>query len=241
VGDDVQRFSSNKTLFLKTLMESIADLHSYAVIEQDTMPERNSREEQEARHLRWPETNRPYWKAVCAVLEQFSDTTRATMPTFEDRELGEEVYAKAINRDDAEARLGRALGRVEAIIGHSVVESMESEPLPDIQWGRLATRALRDFYHRVLLAGQDDARILKGFGVRVHDSLLNLWNPVGTAYGLGTIFPQTRHPKATPSQIRRIQWPTVPAAIPEAGLAKPEQASRVIASYLLLGATGWGD
>ena len=239
VGDAYQRFESNRELFIQTLRESIPDLHSYVFVEDDVMPDRDTRGERIGRHLPWPEANQPYWKAVCAVDDQMRDTARDRQARFEDRRVEERLFAHAINRDDAVARLKRALGRIEAMTRHAFPQALENEPLPARIWGRPVLGNLRTLYHRIWLARAKGS--LDGLGAQVHDSMRFLWSPRGDEFGFGTIFPESRPIKAAPSAVERVDWPLVKGDIPAQNLANPEYAARVVAAYLLFGALGFGD
>lgn len=238
VGDEQNRFESNKTLFLKALSESVADLHSYAFIENVRMPGRDQRNEADARHMPWPEIERPYWKALTAVHYLLTESARAMQPDFSAKCVAENEHAGAIRRDEADRLLHDALGRVNALIQRKLVLAAEREPFPARQWGRPFANLIGAYYRRALAGAGGDARALDGAAQRVQEELMRVWAPPRAEYGLGTLFPQIACRTASPNQMRSTGWLQMPDA--GAGMPDAKRAATAMAATLLLSAIGYG-
>lgn len=231
--NQIERFHSNRTMFLKALMESVPDLKAYAFVEEPRMPERHSEEESESRRLGWAEQNLPYWKAASALDYLLVETVQ-DVKEFGEREVQQERFVGQLNRSRSVERLETCLGRLESMLRHNVLRSLARESSPQWIWGKSLVGSLLSFaqVHR----SSSTAAYPKpsGFIPEVGRWMDKWWREgLGESYGLREVFPSTAARAPRLDELRTIDWPRASDELTLTNYASREDAARLCAASMM--------
>jgi len=228
VGDDVARFRSNRTAFLRALQQSVGQLQAFAYIEEPKMPERDPQREQRADRLPWSAPDLPYWQAAAATEFLLRESITAVAEEFSDRCVDAATYKPSLKHEPALARLSRSLGCLNSMIWHKALIRLGREAFLRTVWGDPLTESLKRFW--TLTKAADAALDPVDFLDRVHGQMQALWDPGRGQYALSRVFPECALQKVLPETIRQVRWPVLPEATGVEPFRDPQGATRRVAS-----------
>jgi hypothetical protein len=225
--DGRTRFTSNRLLVARMLAEIVPpELRYVGFIEPKNKVARDVEAERRAVHLPWYSREHPYWLGVCGAKQLLREATNPTKGSFVDREL--EIDPQTIDRGQAELRLRRRLGIVDAFIRHDVLRHAGSDAFVQQIWGTGFTDLVRSLYRpvsRIPALGLTNPR---NFTHRVSQRLARMWDTVGLR------FPIIGDPyDAKVRDLRLTNWGAPLRHLSEKYLHSPERVADTSAAVIL--------
>jgi hypothetical protein len=204
-----ERLQSNQTLALRTLENSYAKLHRFAIIggPNSRRVERDPESESRSRGLSFPAKSHPHWNGIRALDFLRHNTVgdaKADKP-FESREIDEETFGNiSFEHSKAALRFAEAHAIIGAFIEHNVVRRVSREPWMSYIWGSRLPNLIAHFWRiaqRTL--GQESA---KSFPDRLQEEIRNRWKGDKGLQGYIPNPPQEPLP-VRPATLDRLDWP----------------------------------